>query len=429
MPDRRNPWLITYPVPHLVWEALLLFILRLSSRRQLGQERWAGAFHDNLDRLAGTQTPRAAHPDTVNSYLEVTAPAHLQALVQRPVRHLINSKVLDFARLGDCFLVPIDGTGIYTTTSRHCPHCLTQCHPNGQVLYYHNVLEAKLVTPNGLAFSLASEFIQNTEPTATKQDCERKAFYRLLPKLRQAFPRLPMCLLLDAGFACKEVLDQLALHRCEGLITFKEGSLPKLWAEAQSQVRCHPANRLRHRPDRQTRQDLAWVTNLQHEGRSAHAIFCVETVTKEDQTTTTHYGWIATLRPSARNVVGLANEGGRQRWKIENQGFNDQKNGGFELGHGYGTMGHAWQNWYYLLQLAHLLSQLLIKGDLFAKLLRHGAATPTAGRRYRGWTWHRFYQSVKHFIRCLGQAFVAARFSPLTESDFARHIQIRLNTA
>jgi len=430
LPDRRDPLLITYPVPNLLWQALLLFVLRLGSRRELRQERWEGSFHANLDALAATQTPQVAHPDTVNNYLEGLAPEHLQALGQRVVRHLLANKVLNFARVADHFLVAIDGTGFYSTSVRHCPHCLTQRQPSGNLLYYHNVLEAKLVTVNGLAFSLASEFIQNTDPQATKQDCERKAFYRLLPELRRAFPRLPMCLLLDGAFACKEVLDQLKENRCEGIISFKEGSLPRLWAEAQRQVQRRPANRLCHRPDPQTRQDLSWVTDLEHEGRPIHAIFCPETVTQPDQTTTTtHYSWLTTLRPTARQVVRLANEGGRQRWKIENQGFNDQKNGGFELEHGYGTKGHAWQNWYYLLQLAHLLSQLLIKGDLFAKLLRHTAATPAAQRRCRTWTWHRFYGSVKHFITSLRRAWVTACFSPLTQSDFARHIQIRLNTA
>ncbi|RLC74380.1 MAG: hypothetical protein DRJ03_17950 [Chloroflexi bacterium] len=33
--------------------------------------------------------------------------------------------------------------------------------------------------------------------------------------------------------------------------------------------------------------------------------------------------------------IGLANEGGRLRWKIENEGFNVQKNGGYGLEHAY----------------------------------------------------------------------------------------------
>jgi hypothetical protein len=64
-------------------------------------------------------------------------------------------------------------------------------------LYYHPVLEAKLVTANGFSFSVMSEFIENVDLSADKQDCERKAFYRLAKRLKARFPRWPICLLLD----------------------------------------------------------------------------------------------------------------------------------------------------------------------------------------------------------------------------------------
>jgi hypothetical protein len=41
------------------------------------------------------------------------------------------------------------------------------------------------------------------------------------------------------------------------------------------------------------------------------------------------------------NVVPLANEGGRLRWRIENEGFNVQKNGGYNLEHAYTKNEHG----------------------------------------------------------------------------------------
>jgi len=55
-------------------------------------------------------------------------------------------------------------------------------------------LEAKLVLPNGLAVSLATEWIENPGSDYDKQDCEQKAFKRLSSKLKKSFPRLPTCL-------------------------------------------------------------------------------------------------------------------------------------------------------------------------------------------------------------------------------------------
>jgi hypothetical protein len=40
-----------------------------------------------------------------------------------------------------------------------------------------------------------TEFMENPEETPTTQDCELKAGYRLAERLKQRFPRLPICLL------------------------------------------------------------------------------------------------------------------------------------------------------------------------------------------------------------------------------------------
>ena len=56
------------------------------------------------------------------------------------------------------------------------------------------------------------------------------------------------------------------------------------------------------------------------------------------------------------------------RWKIENQGFNTQKNGGYGLEHAYSQNPNAVKIFYFLLQIAHLLAQLLAKGSLLKKL-------------------------------------------------------------
>lgn len=78
---------------------------------------------------------------------------------------------------------------------RHCPKCLERKAGDKTIYYYHPVLEAKLVTASGLAISLGvTEFIENVDPEATKQDCELKAFCRLAPKLKAAFPQLRICL-------------------------------------------------------------------------------------------------------------------------------------------------------------------------------------------------------------------------------------------
>jgi len=57
---------------------------------------------------------------------------------------------------------------------------------------------------------------------------------------------------------------------------------------------------------------------------------------------------------------------------VENEGLNIQKNHGYELEHAYCCDESAVKSLYYLLQVAHAINQLMIKGSLlpdFCKLL------------------------------------------------------------
>jgi len=69
---------------------------------------------------------------------------------------------------------------------------------NGKTIYFHPVLEARLITPNGFSISIATEWIENPEGGEyDKQDCERKAFTRLAATLKKVYPRLPIVILAD----------------------------------------------------------------------------------------------------------------------------------------------------------------------------------------------------------------------------------------
>jgi hypothetical protein len=67
----------------------------------------------------------------------------------------------------------------------------------------------------------------------------------------------------------------------------------------------------------------------------------------------------------SRNVPTLANKAGRLRWKIENEGFNLQKNGGFCLEHAYSQNETAHKVFYLLLQIALTFFQLMAKSQFF----------------------------------------------------------------
>jgi hypothetical protein len=74
------------------------------------------------------------------------------------------------------------------------------------------------------------------------------------------------------------------------------------------------------------------------------------------------------LPVTRKTVERIAQQGGRDRWKVENEGFNRQKNSGLNLEHVYSTDPEKWKAYYLLLQIAFILVQLLERGSLLRRL-------------------------------------------------------------
>jgi len=254
---------------------------------------------------------------------------------------------------------------------------------NGETLYYHPVLEAKLVTANGFAFSLMTEFIENTDPQADKQDCELKAFYRLSKRLQARFPRLPICLLLDGLFAGGPTFQLCYDYNWQYMIVLQETDLPQVHRTYDLVRSQTPENHKQIRLGQQHEifQDYHWATQIDYVDSQDHhhslkMLVCKETKpSRQENTSTTTFKWLTNFIPTARNVDTLANQAGRLRWKIENEGFNIQKNGGFNLEHPYSQNDTARKVFYYLLQIAYLIFQLMEKGSLFRKAFPQGVGS------------------------------------------------------
>jgi len=375
--DPRFLPLVIYHKRFLVWWGLSLFLCKLSSRRQLDYQLNSDGPEvlGNLNRLAGTAQDSRPVNQTLEYFLEQIGSAPIASLRQRMVQRLLRMKALDAARLQGRFVVLIDGSGYLVFGSRHCDACLTQRHGE-TTLYLHQVLEAKLLGPAGTVVSIATEFIDNRDARGgaagasqeqVKQDCELKALRRLLATLRWEFPQLRICLGGDGLYACGEGFQVAKDYKCDYIYTFQPGRLPALWEDFQGLLQLCPEQRVEWTTPQGVRQVYRWVNGLHYtdsDGRAwtCNAITCTET---DKDGKKSEWSWITSLDVSRETVVDVATRGGRERWRAENEGFNTQKNSGLNLEHAYSHT--CWAAYYFLLQIAHLLLQLVEKGNL----LRH----------------------------------------------------------
>lgn len=376
--DPRQPKKIIYQVGDLAFTAIFMFMFRLQARRQIAFLLRGGRGADQFREVLGA--PTCPHGDTLNDAFAGMDPAEFQAVLCWMVYGLIRKKVLYPYRLNNrYFVIAIDGTWTLKRKKPHCSKCLTQTR-NGKTTYYHMVVEAKLVTPDGFAIPLFTEFVENTG-NDSKQDCELKAFYRIAQKIRDWFPRLPVITTIDGLFAGGPVFRVCNELCWKFIVVLKDGSLPTVNQEFESLCRLQPENRLTYEwLDGKTRvkQSFRWVNGLEYTDteKTEHIIDVIECMeTREEATgrvTTKKHKWITNMRVTRRNVIELANHGGRLRWKVENEGFNVQKNGGYGLTHEYSKNDNSAKIFHILMQIAHLLMQLLSRGSLMRQWFPEG---------------------------------------------------------
>jgi hypothetical protein len=384
LPDRRDQEAIVYPRRLLAWWGLLLYVLQLGSRRQLDYDCRAQGTQvlHNLNRLAETDLDSRPVHDTLDYYLGATQVAGLEQVRTRLNQRLLRMKVLDPARVLGHVPLLTDGTGHLAFGQKHCDRCLRQRHGKTTV-YLHQVLEAKFLGPEGLVCSVGSAFIENDPAWESlpeeerKQQCELMAMEQLAPEVKKAYPQLKICWLGDALWACGRSFTIAQQNQWTFVFTFKEGRLPTLWRDFQALLPLVPQQVLAVDLPDGTQREYRWVNGLDYEDSDQrrwklNALQCRETPAGGQAKL---FAWVTWLPLNRQTVVAVAEQGGRARWKIENEGFNRQKNSGLRLEHVYSTDPDKLKAYYLLLQIAHLLLLLLEKGSLLRQLVAAWDAT------------------------------------------------------
>jgi hypothetical protein len=430
IPDHRDQTAITYAARFLVWWGLSLFLFKLGSRRNLDFDLDACGTQvlNNINRLAGTEQTTRPVNKTLDDFLRRTGCQPLADLRTRLVRKLLRQKVLDESRLLGYRVVLLDATGHLRFHHKHCERCLVRQH-GSVTLYLHQVLEAKLLGPAGIVVSIGTVFIENADQAGVpadageerrKQDCELKAAKRLAPQLKKDFPQLPICLSGDGLYACGAMFALAQENDWRYVFIFKSGRMPSVWAEFQKLLELSPDQKVEQDLPDGAEQVYRWVNKVSYTD-SEDRVWTFNVIqlqeTKDGKTKT--WAWVTDLPVDHETVVEIAMRGGRPRWCIENEGFNVQKNSELNLEHAYSYGEEQFKAFYYLLQIAHLILQLLEKGSLLRQWAAEWGKTPLGLFGSLKNMGKRLLESVRTLL-WPEEAFSAAA---------AKKIQIRLDTS
>lgn len=355
-----------YELTELIFACIAMFLFKEGSRNAFNNERQEERFKKNYQKIFKVRFP---HMDTVNLVMQQLEEEQLEKLKTELVSGLIEKKVFRSHKLlGKYYRVVIDGTHVMNVKEGHCEHCLHRTSKKtGKVTYFHNVLEAKLVSKNGFCISLGTEWIENPKEY-NKQDCEQKAFVRLARKLKKDYPRLPICIVADGLYPNRTFFKICTDYNWNWLVTFKDGNLPTVWEEViglQKIIDGNTKQEISSHNGQEIHRNYRWIGDIDYCGFSLNWFECVER--KGDKST--RFVYISNINVDYEHVIEMT-KSGRMRCKIENEGFNIQKNKGYNLGHKYSrVLMKATKNYYQCMQIAHLINQLFELGSLLQELL------------------------------------------------------------
>jgi hypothetical protein len=369
LPDPRNQAMCLYTAAHIWWEIIGTFLSRKGSRNGFDQQRQSGQAARNMGALCGQdpEDPRFDGAPTVTSSDNAARHASRvdpETVAQIPVlmfRDLLERRFFDRSRLFDrWYIMVVDGS-----VKEKCRQGFEEGGKSSTGTgRYRYVLQLSVIGPEGTLLPLMHEEMDVQNPETEKEDCELHAFQRLSQRLKEEFPKLPICLVADGLYCCQPVVSVCQLFNWKYVLTLKEGRQPTTWQETLALLPWHPNNRLRlllGQGGKAGQQDFRWVEHVLLGEHQTHVILQGEIT---DEPTATLYAYITNFdKLTPQRVATVVNSGGRERHLIEDT-FNTQKNNGIGLEHVFCANATASKNYYTMMQVAHILWTLTYHGCL-----------------------------------------------------------------
>ena len=356
--DPRNLSYIEYSVKTMLGTLYYKCIGGISSMqemtRQFNDEKIAENLYSFMEESRKEYLP---HGVTENEFLERLDPLELEKIQKDIAYSMIRRKTFNDARVMGKWQIIIDATELDEGYRKKNDYYLSRCYNRGEtdefMKYHRSVLEAKLYLGNNLVCSIASEPIENSEKyinqseEKVKQDCESKAFIRLAGKIKKRFPRLPIVITADGLYVSQKVIQTCRDNGWDYIIRYKEGCATTIAQEYQAL------------PEKEKiGTEIEYQNGIVFQKEDVNLIYYREKkIWADGKEKITESAWITNITITKNNAKKIV-KAGRNRGKIENQGFNRQKHWQGNIGHACSWNEQAQKNHYLMEQIADFIKQL-----------------------------------------------------------------------
>jgi hypothetical protein len=333
--------------------ALAMFSLKMPSLLHFDNHRYDDVIHHNLKTLYQVENPPS---DTyMRERLDPIDPQMIRPAFKALFRKMQRGKVLEsYVFMNGRYLLPLDGTGVFSSHQVHCKNCCERHHANGSVTYHHQILSGVIVHPDlREVFPLCPEPIIKQDGSQ-KNDCETNACHRLLGDLKREHPHLKVIVTGDAIHSNGPRIRQLREDDMWFILGVKPGSHDFLfeWV-AGLDLQTHEI----------VKDGVSYTFRFANQvplNDANHDLLVnfLDLVVEDPKSGKKHFSWVTNIELKKENVYQVA-RGGRAKWKIENETFNTLKNQGYHFEHNYG---HGKENLStvltFLMMLAFFIDQL-----------------------------------------------------------------------
>lgn len=161
-----------YSLTDCLMSGLAIFGMKYPSLLQFDTDaRHNETIKSNLKSLY--QVAQAPCDTQFRERLDTIDPNQLQPGLNAVITQLQRGKALEeYQYIDNHYLLPMDGTGFFSSHEVHCINCCVKEHKNGSMTYYHQALSTVIAHPeHKVVFPIALEFIQKQDGIS-KNDCE-----------------------------------------------------------------------------------------------------------------------------------------------------------------------------------------------------------------------------------------------------------------